>query len=526
MAFAIVAEMPLGTYRGNGQDGRPERLPSVARLHSALLSAAGFGPRAVPSDRKDWCPNDDDAAALTWLEENPPDGVRIPALEFGGGRVIAYRDDGTIKKSKDQKSIKKFGKHPEAGAAVGGRFIWTWREPPPESVRDALDALCPDVPYLGTSESPVRLTAVQYTDDDGELEATHVLDLEAGMFDTATTGIDRPLPGRLKELTDAHAAANGAPPSASRDKVGTDEKSHSMVPPRRRVESARYRARQAVHADVPWSRAVLLPLEPTEKLDSGYIQERDRVRWAVAAHRALIRLIGDGAPSLITGAYPKGSLRPANRLSLQLLDPQMPVRDGAAVGPATLAVLVPRGADAADLDALFGALARLKILYGSGGRTFRVEGGATQVLDGDAFWRPPATGFVRLWRTAPAAVPDTRGARGPAWTFAHAALLSVAFAWKDHLPKAPGRGDDYQRAMAAGAAQRGAAVVHVSAVRGSDVGRYVHRVNADAVVRPYVATLTIGDLAGPGTVQAIGQSRHLGGGLLVPFDVRVSGGHR
>ena len=39
MPFAIVADLPLGTYRGAGQDGRPERVPSVARLHSALLSA-------------------------------------------------------------------------------------------------------------------------------------------------------------------------------------------------------------------------------------------------------------------------------------------------------------------------------------------------------------------------------------------------------------------------------------------------------------------------------------------------------
>jgi CRISPR-associated protein Csb2 len=39
------------------------------------------------------------------------------------------------------------------------------------------------------------------------------------------------------------------------------------------------------------------------------------------------------------------------------------------------------------------------------------------------------------------------------------------------------------------------------------------------VVRPYTSYLSLGDLAGPGTVQAIGQSRHLGGGLLVPFDI-------
>ena len=40
---------------------------------------------------------DADVAALRWLEDNPPDSVRIPALEVNAGRAIAYRDDGTLR---------------------------------------------------------------------------------------------------------------------------------------------------------------------------------------------------------------------------------------------------------------------------------------------------------------------------------------------------------------------------------------------------------------------------------------------
>jgi CRISPR-associated protein Csb2 len=47
---------------------------------------------------------------------------------------------------------------------------------------------------------------------------------------------------------------------------------------------------------------------------------------------------------------------------------------------------------------------------------------------------------------------------------------------------------------------------------------YVHRVHPDAVVRPYRATFALGDLGGPTTIQAIGQCRHHGGGLLIPHD--------
>ena len=47
----------------------------------------------------------------------------------------------------------------------------------------------------------------------------------------------------------------------------------------------------------------------------------------------------------------------------------------------------------------------------------------------------------------------------------------------------------------------------------------MHKVNEHAVVRPYRAVLRLTGVAGDRVVQAIGQSRHLGGGLLVPRDV-------
>jgi CRISPR-associated protein Csb2 len=204
---------------------------------------------------------------------------------------------------------------------------------------------------------------------------------------------------------------------------------------------------------------------------------------------------------------------------LQILGSGVPVADGAAATPATLAVLIPTDADPGDVGVAYRALAALTSVRGPGGRTIGIDVSAMQVLPGHAFWRPPAPGQTRLWRTEPPAVPDTRGSRDESWTFAHAALLSVGFAWKDFLPHGEGRGRQQHRAVVDIVSARGVAVVHVSAVRSLHVNRYVHKVNEHAVVRPYRATLTMGDLAGPTTIQAIGQSRHLGGGLLVPLDV-------
>lgn len=508
MPFAIVADLPLGTYRGTSADGRPERIPSMARLHSALLCAAGFGPRAAERDGDQLEVRDADAAVLRWLEEHPPDQVHIPALEVSAANGVAYRNDGTLKKQPKSGAftIKKLPKTPAAGTAVDGRFAWIWTEPPPEPVRVALEQLCPDVPYLGTTESPVRLTTVMA----GSPDATHDLNPDVGLFTAGGTGFDRPVKGRLEELSDAHRAATGKAPSAG-DKYGTDEKSLSPVPPRSAVETAWYSPRLASSANVPWPQVITIPLrEP--------VPEGQRVAWAVAAHRALIKLIGFGAPAVITGVYADRARRPANRIALHFIDEGMP----AAQRTQSLVVLVPSGVSTADLDVLQRAIEAMTSLRGPQGKRLRLDTARIQVHDGSRFWAPPAPGGIRLWRTTPAAIPDTRGARDLEWTFAHAALLSLGFVWKDvpdALPKVRGRGDTYYRGLAAAAADAGATVVHARAVRTSHVARYVHKVNEHAVVRPYTACLSLGSLAGQQTILAIGQSRHLGGGLLVPFDV-------
>jgi CRISPR-associated protein Csb2 len=509
MTFAIVAELPLGTYRGAGADGRPERLPSVARLHSALLCAAGFGPRAVDGNHDLLDVADADAAALRWLEENPPDSVHIPALEVNVGRVIAYRDDGTLKKPPKSSAltIKKLPKAPDAATAVDGQFAWIWKQDPPEPVRAALEQLCPDVPYLGTSESPVRLTAVTAAGFD----ATHHLNPEAGLFTADGTGVDRPVTGRLAELSQAHRTANGTPPSAAKDKYTTDEHSRSAVPGRKAVETAWYTPRQGEPTDVPWPQVITIPMDEP-------VPEQDRVAWAVAAHRALIKTIGPGAPAMITGAYPEGARRPANRIALHMLGARIPAQGQRP----SLLIMIPADPDPADLQVLQQAVEDLGSVRGPRGRIRKLDPGKIRVVDGSLFWSPPQPGTIRLWRTVPAAIPDTRGSRESEWNFAHAALLSVGFVWKDQkgrLPRISGRGDAYYRALAAAVSDVGVAIVHAKAIRTSNAARYVHKVNADAVVRPYTACLSLGSLAGPRTIAAIGQSRHLGGGLLIPFDV-------
>ncbi len=64
MSFAVLAELPLGTYRGLAGDGSLDPFPTPARLHAALLVAAAAGTRAV-ADGDLMKPNDEDEQALT-----------------------------------------------------------------------------------------------------------------------------------------------------------------------------------------------------------------------------------------------------------------------------------------------------------------------------------------------------------------------------------------------------------------------------------------------------------------------------
>lgn len=54
-----------------------------------------------------------------------------------------------------------------------------------------------------------------------------------------------------------------------------------------------------------------------------------------------------------------------------------------------------------------------------------------------------------------------------------------------------------------------------------DGRRYVHHVTPETAVQPYRAALRLGSLVSDRAILAIGQSRHLGGGLLVPLDMPI-----
>ncbi len=507
MAFSIVADFPLGTYRGRRPDGRVDRLPSPARLHAALLAAAAQGTRAELEGGR-LRPRSADRDALRWLELHAPDALGLPDSLVNEGLTQAYRAEGFFG-IREKRRVLASRSDPLGSVALAASIAWVWDEDPPPDIARALGSICADVSHLGAAESPVLLRV-------GEADATHRLDADANIFDGDGIEFDVPRAGRTEALERAHERAVGRVPATRTDGPGQAEAAVIAAAERASLIHARYVPVIPAPPDAPWPLVVLLPIDVTIRADR-------RVAWCVALHRALVGLIGDGAPTLVTGRYETGVPRPANRLAIQYVSSAIPAapRRGTA---GAFALLLPRDADPMDLATVERAVRSLTEVRRGGGARVRLDH-PTDVMRGDAFWSPVLDGYERLWVTDPAAVPESRPVRGRSWTIGDAPLLSTALVFRDRFERRRSRSEWYA-ALVDGARAAGVEVLEAHKLNGPDGARYVHHVALENAIQPYRAALRLGLLAGDRTVLAIGQSRHLGGGLLTPLDLPAAAAAR
>lgn len=497
--LCIRATFPLGTFLGHREVGHRSPFPDTARLYSALVNAAGQGSAAREVDGH-LDISQDSVRALRWLEVNPPSAVSLPMsvpVALTGAR--SWRAEGV----RGKKGLKKQLKAQSDAIAVAGSFGWIWDDVP-EEIADTVAALCADVSCLGEADSPVVLDVVP-------TEPTHQLDRSTTAFpQPGGIRIATAEPGRLDSLAQAHERSRPqSRPSLALDRAKTDEEPSPSPMPSTGVRDLIYRPVSPVPPTAPWGIVALLHVlgQP----------DPEPVRMAVATHHALIRRLGDDVPPMMTGNYAEGAVRPANRIAIQFMHAALVQHLG--VDHDVIAVLVPGSAEPADLAALERAVTGLTRIYTSSGEV-RVIGRTSH--DAHDFWPAVPSGRVRMWRPLPSLVPETRRQRrataSPAWTLADAALLSVAYVMRDRL----GASELGSRsAMVAAMRARGVAVHETHALADSHPERHAHKVPDGQVVFPYTALLDLGDLVGATTLLAVGQSRHLGGGLLVPEDVLV-----
>lgn len=505
MATALLARFPLGVYQAHRANGRPDPFPDVARLYSALVSAAGTGSTAHSVGER-LAPSEAAAGALRWFEANPPTHLSLPPRTRPGRRVTSYRQDGVIEKAKGVVKPRVVGKDVGDTVTVAGPLAWIWEIDIPSGVRDVLDALCADVAYLGESDSPVVL-------EFGSATATHRLDPGAGAFATLGEPVRTPITGRLDELERAHQSAYpAARPSASADRHSFSElPAPAAVAATACLVQRRYIPIDAEPVSAPWPHAWILPVH-------GRVRSSEIVPWCVTLHRALAARIAEPAPSVVTGRFVTGQARPANRVAIHYLDPSLrPLLAGGnlVAGQAALLVCFPADGDIEDRRAVEGALNGLTSLYR---KDARMQLEPVVPVDAARFWLQCPVETIRLWTSVTPIVPETRPQPGT-WSLADAAKLSVAFVARDQIPSVSGRGERRYRGLVAAIEDRRIGVGRIGRVTDPRVERYAHKLPESLIAQPYHALFHLGTLWHPQAFVAVGQSRHLGGGLLAPLDV-------
>lgn len=501
--LSIRATFPLGVYTGHRADGSPDPFPDVARLHSALLHAASTGMTAVETGGS-LAPTASSIAALRWLENNPPAGIHLPEHRPQGAdpsRFI-YRNEGTVnkKKSTNQRKVSD-------GTSLNGPVGYRWKDVPDE-IADTIKDLCSDVAVLGETESTVVL-------DHEDLKPNLELDTTSSMFTAGGHEIRGVMSGRTDALIAAHTFAN---PGKNRiQNVGSSEEPHPSPVPTAGLRLLRYQRPEPPAPDVPWDQVLLL------ELDGAPLRDEERMNLCLTFHRAIISAISEDIPAMVTGVYPADTPdRPANQLAIQYFTHAQVERHG--VHSHALGLLLPRNASAEDLARLARGLSNIRELRGRHGvRKIRFTGVS---VNGDEFWEPPSPGYRRLWSPNPLSVTETRSPKpsktgGQRWGLADAGIISVAHVWRSEFPAGEGSADQRRIALRQAAIDRGVRVGSAR-LRPVDTTKYVHKFRRNTVPQCWTGLVDLGTLAPSTVIAAIGQSRHLGGGLLEPVDIPVA----
>lgn len=499
---AIIARFPLGVFRGNEPDGTPSLFPSPSRLFSALTHSAGKGTTAVEV-QGDLRPAPPAASALRWLEAHPPTAIHLPeAVPTSDAGYAIYRAEGVLGKSNtDRKTLR-----PLTGTAIQGELAWIWDEGFPDNVRDVVDELLGDIACLGEADSPVVLEL-------GTAEPTHHLDPTATDFSYGGLRLEAAGPGRFDELEAAYDQANPANRKPARPQTPYATITTRLIP-RTATQRVTYRPISSdAPPNTPWIEGRALPLQ------SGRTPSPTAaVAACVTLHRSLALLLPQDAPATITGKYADGVQRPPNRVALHFLDESLAPKAG--LTESSFLVMIPQGMETEELELLDHALAQIRFLNGRG---VNCELKPPRTVPTHEFWLPPPEGTKRVWWGYPALIPETRS-RDPRWggasrTFEEAALLSVGLVLRDRLNEDSITSTTRWRDIVDQVRAWGVNVLMTQRVPTTQPSRYVHRVPDGMVVEPYRALIDLGGSVPDTSLIALGQNRHLGGGLLVPEDL-------
>lgn len=522
--FAITAEFPLGFYQGADSSRNIEPIPTPNRLFSALVSAAGESPLAETTEAG-LAISAQSRDALKWLEHNPPQHITVPENIQSSHDVTAYKVLGL---RADAKYGNPVAKNAIERSALAGRVVWYWDTPPTPAIAEHLSLLTAEVPYLGEAASPVTLQATTIESDDVNKECNYSLVPEEDSLTSLqhnSVAVPIPLPGRLESLEEAFAHSR-SPVRPSMDKLIQNEYETYQPWPDAQIQD-RWYAPVLIPPQTPdpWDEVFILEVEPSNPHTKWVPQAADITRWCVALHRTLVYAHGYGAPAVLTGKAARGLPRSANNTAIHIVHQTDQVNhDWQPGGSSAFVVAIPSDTSESDRAAVYLALQKSLKQTIWFNRNTRVRVTNISHVSGASFWSQPQPLTKRFWLTRPLSIADTRPIKtnfdGARWSLQDAALLSVGMVWRDYFGVS-GRGESFYQELSH-AASKAVKVLANQRVHGQDLPRYHHRSHANTLIAGYTALLDLNGLLSPEGFAAIGQSRHLGAGLLVPVDIPIA----
>jgi CRISPR-associated protein Csb2 len=518
MPYSIKAYFPLGFYQGKGIQGGFERLPTPARLHAALVAGAYNLERLEGRFSGSLSPLDQ--SVFDWLEACPPDAVLAPHCMADEGNAIAYRNTGLIGASKKTKTkgdaaFKKVSA--SSRCFLDGSISWFWVDVPSDEIRDRIDQIVQEVPYLGEAVCPVIIGASSI-----EEIPQNALHRCAPSFDSIGLAIAQP--GRHQAWEQSYKKTQE--PIKRDAAVAKEEEKHAEYPlaglgTAYYEDSATARLDKATNA--PWIHGYMLQVS---NCSGKRLSQEDYVEWAVCLHRAIVKQFGDALPKCLQRMSPDGHSL-ANGVAIQILSDAFPIADEYAIDGDAFIAMMPRGASHEEVQLVLGALSHVRHLYS------RSLGKIDVMLTGERidlsrFWKPVPEGFHRIFQPVPLFIPDTRPPSkrkpdGGRWTMDDDARVAIGHVWRD-MPSfvVDESGDAGRIVLSRQVDEAGVQVFGGRIVPTGNIRSYIHKTPKGSML---VGGQTCIDLAAIGCnecLTAIGQTRHLGGGLLVPTDFPVN----